>query len=744
MNMKRMNLVVLLVFAGIGAVCLGENAPPKSPIAALVDKMPAFGPDSMFEGPPRAEAEKVFDQVLAGGAPGVVAVVDMVVPPGDVDNFKPRYVLHAMAQWLCEAKLADKRRLFVDALCSTLGTARPAWVQGFVARQLQVVGDAKAAPALGRLLGDEENCEYAVQALSAIGGPEAAGELRKALPAARGKTRMTIIRGLGEVRDTASAGELVKALADADRDVRITAALALAQIADPKTGDAMLKAGEAAQTAFEKAQVTEACIAMGRNLADANQPAGAERVLLALRGKDKSPHVQCAVVEALGLVSDDEAEKIVNAAAHSSDGRLRTSAIEGLRQAASQRPKRAFRLAAWEARLKDAPEETRIRFMKAMADEMGYCANPITASALKEKSPQLRKGAVEAMGLMTGKWASFTVPALLKLLTEANKDILPETVAALSTVVNSENRPKESAELEGEIAGRLPNVYPDARAALLALLASRMAVAQLPAVLKAAEDKDEAARAAAIRAVGALGGAEKVPAVVGWLRGAGSDAIRAAAEEALVTMGRSGTAGQAAAAAAIAAVAKAQGPVKLALVRALGAMQQDAGLGVLRREAFGSDAALKEAGVRALADWPTAAAAEDLLKVATSGSPDTLAVLALRGYVRLVNAPGAPEDAEGKLKMCRAAMSAAKRPDEKRAVLGVLGRLPAAGAAEMAAACMDDAALARDAAAALVGAARGLNEITPAIRAGLEKVVATSKDKRQVGEAMRALERGRK
>jgi HEAT repeat protein len=204
--------------------------------------------------------------------------------------------------------------------------------------------------------------------------------------------------------------------------------------------------------------------------------------------------------------------------------------------------------------------------MKAMANEGKYCASYVTDNALEEKSPQIRKAAVEAMGLMDGHWAGNTVTALLNLLvSEKYKDVWGEATAALASVAAGENRSWEGGLMENDIVERLPKLPPEAKVAVYNLLVNRKGYLGL--VLKAAgEEKDEAVRAAAIRAVGTLGGKEQAPTVIGWVSGAGGDALRQAAEEALVRLGRGG-AGDAVAAATADAAAKASGP---AVFRAYG------------------------------------------------------------------------------------------------------------------------------------------------------------------------------
>ncbi len=62
-----------------------------------------------------------------------------------------------------------QRRLYVDALAAALDKPRPKEVTKFLILQLQLVGDGKAAPAIGKfLLGEEELNEVAALAQAGL------------------------------------------------------------------------------------------------------------------------------------------------------------------------------------------------------------------------------------------------------------------------------------------------------------------------------------------------------------------------------------------------------------------------------------------------------------------------------------------------------------------------------------------------------------------------------------------------
>ena len=79
----------------------------------------------------------------------------------------------------------------------------------------------------------------------------------------------------------------------------------------------------------------------------------------------------------------------------------------------------------------------------------------------------------------------------------------------------------------------------------------------------------------------------------------------------------------------------AKGAEKLALFKVLTSLSNDQGLAIARAAAAqASDAALREAAIRALIEWKTPEALEDAAAFAQNAPTDRLKILALRGFVR--------------------------------------------------------------------------------------------------------------
>jgi hypothetical protein len=266
-----------------------------------------------------------------------------------------------------------------------------------------------------------------------------------------------------------------------------------------------------------------------------------------------------------------------------------------------------------------------------------------------------------------------------------------------------------------------------------------VAVDQLPAVLAAAADQDAAVRAAAIRAVGALGSDADVPRLIGWITAPGEADLGPAADALAAIAGRARSKDRVADQIVL-AIGTAAPSARAVLVSALVHVPAPAALAAVRAAVKDGDAGVRDAAVRGLADWPNAAPADDLLAIAARRDDPTHPVLALRGYVRMVHLdPSRPLDE--RFRMCEKAFGAAARPDEKKLVLGALGQVPTMEALTLAARQTGDPALAEEAGAVAVALAERVQGDKAAIRAAMEKVLAACKETRTVERARQVLGR---
>jgi len=130
------------------------------------------------------------------------------------------------------------------------------------------------------------------------------------------------------------------------------------------------------------------------------------------------------------------------------------------------------------------------------------------------------------------------------------------------------------------------------------------------------------------------------------------------------------------------------------LLRILGMIGDESGLPLLRKALSAGDSTLINAAVRAICDWPSAAARDDALAIARTAADPVHKVLALQAFIRMLELEPYRNPAAATADLA-SALALAARPEEKKLVLGLLPRFACPEARALAdSAVKDKAALA--------------------------------------------------
>ncbi len=279
-------------------------AKQSSAFAEIINRLPDPDERGLLSNIDKETVDIVISQIYEGGQKSLLALTGMLVEPGRGDDVKPRYALHCLAVHMCKSDEEKGRRAFTETLATQLGGDKPKSVQKYLIQQLQVAGGKEVVPALGKMLEDDELYESAAQAIVAI-GDGAAEQLRKALPGAKGKMKLTIIQNLGVVRDTESVGALKNALGDDDRDISLAAGWALANIGDAGSVDLLLKAANVEGT-YERNTATKACLLLAEKLLGSGKKGPATKIYTHLRDTRSQPdetYIRAAANKGLATVT---------------------------------------------------------------------------------------------------------------------------------------------------------------------------------------------------------------------------------------------------------------------------------------------------------------------------------------------------------------------------------------------------------------------------------------------------------
>jgi HEAT repeat protein len=135
----------------------------------------------------------------------------------------------------------------------------------FVCRQLALMGDKRAVPALASLLNDERFSHMARYALERIPDPSSAKALRGSLKHVMSFEKVGVINSLGELRDSRAERLLKRCLDDPDPLIAGAAAAALGKIGD-KFAARTLAAARSNADPSRRRVLTDACLLACRRL----------------------------------------------------------------------------------------------------------------------------------------------------------------------------------------------------------------------------------------------------------------------------------------------------------------------------------------------------------------------------------------------------------------------------------------------------------------------------------------------
>jgi len=613
---------------------------------------------------------------------------------------------------------AEQRKAIIGKLAGLLAAADTTPdAKRFACQQLSIIAGPEVVAAAAKLLPDADLSHAGRTILERVPGPEAAAALRDALGALKQKLLIGVLNTVGQRRDQDSVGAVVKFLGDADAGVASAAATALGKIGGADATKALAAARGKAPAPVRPA-VINAYLRCADALVAEGKAAEAAAIYVEMTDAKEAKNVRIAALRGLVVADAQKALPLITAALMGDDPEMQAIATSFVRDMKGGAVAKAF--AELLPKLKP---EAQALVIAALADSGDPAARPAMLQGTKSQDAAVRAAALRGLAKVG---TAEDVALLAKTAAagdNADKGPAAESLARLGAQGTDEALLKL---LEG---ADVP-----LKTVIVRTLGVRRCAAATPAVLKAAEDAEEGVRIEALKALEALADEKAGPAVVKLLVGAKTPNERAAAEKTVQTVVGKGKDVEQRVEPLLAALAAASAEAKCALLRTAGKLGGTKALAAIRAARKDPDAAIQEAAIRALASWPDAAALPDLLELAKSAPKDNLKIIALRDYVRLVGLPSSRKPEET-FAMYKEAMGLATRPDEKKLILGGLKAVKLLGAMQMAEACLDDKAVANEAAVAVVEIAKAIGKANKdAAKEALTKVLQVTKDRRLIND----------
>ncbi len=525
-------------------------------------------------------------------------------------------------------------------------------------RALRLIGGPDSVPVLTALLLKPETTDPARYALERIPG----GEADEALIAAVGKTKGDIRRGivfsLGERRSAAAVPALAPLTGGKDVALASDAIKALGKTGGVDAIKALMVA--LAKPAPLKSEAASALLFAAEGPLAAGDKAAAATIYDKVFAANASPVLRQAAFRGK-IASGTDAQGAILKALTGKETQLYTPALAMV--PAHFGAGDIGKVADLSARL---PEPAQIQIAALLAKYPAETARPYLLTAAESPSPKLRLAALRSLA------AAGDGRSVVFLATKAARTAGAEQEAAREALARLRGLDVDAAVLEhlGKVSDEAVEIE------LVRAASARRIAGAKPALIELVGSGSPGLKTRSATALRTIAVQADIPDLLGLLGGLDDDAAREAMEDTIAAVARTNPRELARAGEVKTLLAAEEDTKKrMDLLRVLGKIGDDSALSAVRAALADPDGTVVDAAVRALADWPTVTPRDDVLEIARTSLILNHRILAFRAYIRMIGLEPnrAPEGAAADLLK---ALALSPRPEEKKLVLGLLGRFP--------------------------------------------------------------------
>jgi HEAT repeat protein len=636
----------------------------------------------------------------------ITAVVAQAAAYQAGDNMEPLRQLET----LLRQSQTDRalRKQLESELVKLLAPGASLEARRFACKQLAVIGSDLALPAIAELLKDKENVGFACLALTTYPPGKADTILRDALPASRGPARLQIIDTLGDRRDTKAVAALATIVREDEFAPKRAAIIALAKIGDAAARKALADLRRTSPSELER-WFTEADLRLAEQSAKAGDGKAAAAVYEKLLTTSQSAAVRRGVFAALVRLDKDGGEARILQTLRSSDAVLKPVAIGAVRSLPAGGASEKFA-----RELPGLSPEEQVWLIDSLAARADAPARAALIASLCSADAGVRRAAAAALSRHGGATA---VRPFANAIAAA-KD--PDEIRALESALGSLPSDRDT---DKAIIAEIKLARDDTRAHLISSLALRRDPQVMAALFEEADNPNPAVTKAAYRVLAKAAAGDQLPMLLKKfvaLRNADlRSEVEGFVEQAVVVtddVSRRSTAVR------DALKQTADVPSRCALLRLLPACGDAQALAALNSAVSDTDARVRDAAIRALAEWPDSSAWGALSATWRKPETDAHRSLAFRGLVRLAGDANAHAD-ENLVAHYREFLDGARSDDEIKLILGALGGLANPDALKLALPLLDKPGVRPEAEVAVKKIAEAVKGKHPeAAKAALERL----------------------
>ena len=527
--------------------------------------------------------------------------------------------------------------------------------QMYACQKLSIIGSALAVPALAKQLHNPELAPMARSAMENMPDPAVDEALRAALGAARQDLKVGIVYSLGHRKDPRAVDVLLPLINDSHSPLALAAVYALGEIGTFEAAQGLLEKFSKTSGKLHP-DVLDAHLRIGESLIKSGNLSDAVKVYESLYQKDQPDYVRLAGFKGLVEAQPKKAKELLFQALDGNDDKMRGLAAQFISERSPDEDVRYFVNS-----LERLPPSGQVALIDALSSLHEATAAPAVRKMVKSPKEEVRVAALAALGNI----GQSSDVMLLAEATAARRGV--ESKTALQSLVDMKGETVNSTLMNNlDLAGA------DVRVVLINSLMMRVAVDADKKIAVYLDGPAPAVRSAAVSALGKIGGATHIPALAASLKKTESEEEKANIDKALKSI--CGRTGEKSSPNILAAYQNADTSLRLRLLDQFSLVGSPEALEVLRSLIADKDEALKDAGIRAIANWPDARALADLENIAKNSEKLNHSVLGFRGYIRLVKTLDETDTMKVK-RLLDSYSKLVRRPEEAKLILAAFGAM---------------------------------------------------------------------
>ena len=635
-------------------------------------------------------------------------------------------ILHPIRQAVVESRADEKVRTDLEArLIEVLQGGATDLAKDYACRQLAIVGSDKSIPVLAELLPNPRLSYMARYAIEGIGGPVAIRTLREMLGKTDGRQKVGVVISLGRLAAADAVSELSALLAEEDEELREVAVVALGRIGTIPAADALTSFADTAPEGLRNV-VVDAKLHAAELLCRQGEYQAAVGLCEPLLQAD-SERVRAAAFRGLISAKPSESLDMILAGLAAEEPWKRAVAADCVVEL-----KKPEEITIVASAVRELPVPGKIAAFVSLKDRRDPAVREAALASLNQLHTEVRTTALAAL-IASG--SAEDVSTLADLASTAEDLQVRDAAFETLRLMTADGTNRAIIALMNEAKTANPLVVKCALA--------RRSPEFVSAFLKAAESSDAATRFEAFKALEIMATDKEAQSLAGLLCKTAAGEEREAAGRAVWMSCQKIPDPALRSAPLLAAMKKADAAGQCAVLPSLARMGGERAIAAVHVAMQSENQTVRDAGYRALANWPDATVADELLEIAKTSKVESYRVWSLRAYARVVSLPN-ERPPQQTFEMLKSAMELATRTEDQELIISRLGSVRVPDALTLLLSYLDNGELKKAAAGAVFTLAKGLSQSHPdQAKAALLRVQAMTRDAailQQIPKVLRDIE----